>query len=160
MPSYDDFVRDYWAPDRDMVLAQMRPAPPAPTMQPYGGGFQQQDPNYGDPNYGGMPNYGPPQPPMPQTGPNGGYTSGMAPMGVLARSANQQLENFNRDYWAADRDSVLGWAKRFTGAGAEPFANYQQNYWAPDRDQVLSWAQRFPALTRQPRANPYGGRGY
>lgn len=45
MPSYEDFQRDYWAPDREAVLAKMQPALPgtpggyAPLPSSPGGGF-------------------------------------------------------------------------------------------------------------------------
>lgn len=76
MPSYEDFVRDYWAPDRDQVLQQMQ--------QQQGGGMPTKP---GAPVSEGMPNSDAiaaqhPDWPRDPIGrpydPNVGYNSGIA----------------------------------------------------------------------------------
>ena len=72
-PSYEDFQRDYWAPDREQVLASMAPKPPdapsvsAPTPAPSSGGYQ--------PPTGGISGYGSTPPPAPAPAPATSGTS-------------------------------------------------------------------------------------
>jgi hypothetical protein len=63
------------------------------------------------------------------------------------------LADYERDYWAPDREQVLAQMRAEQQAPAAPYmpqitpspqdqyANFEQNYWAPDREAVLSQMQ-------------------
>lgn len=97
MPSYDDFVRDYWAPDRDQVLADMQAqqqqaAPPA-AAQPSYADFQR---DYWAPDRDQV-------------------LASMAPQQPAA--AQPSYDDFVRDYWAPDRNQVLASMRPQTDLG-------------------------------------------
>jgi hypothetical protein len=80
MPSYEDFVRDYWAPDRDQVLADMQAqqAPAAP-------------------------------PPSTYVAPTfwGGSAGSPRPDVAFNEQQAKEYDRFAQDYWAPDREQVL-----------------------------------------------------
>lgn len=76
--------------------------------------------------------------------------------------------DFERDYWAPDREEVLAQMRAQSPSPQMPqivptpqgeYANFEANYWAPDRDQVLANMQQ----QMQQQANQYQfmpGTGY
>ena len=93
MPTLADFERDYWAPDREQVLEDMRRQQALTNAAP-------KPPDYRAPGYTDPSSYMDPWGnPTNYTAPNSKYQ--------MPWQYDPNLANYERNYWAPDREQVL-----------------------------------------------------